>query len=328
MNKTEAFKVLGLEQSANDDDIRKKFRKLAAKKHPDVNKEENAEAEYKKLSEAYEYLKEHKDDPEFQEWGSPFGGSSPFGGGFPFPNVEFPNMQQTWQAPPASTKINISFKESVLGCDKDIILERFKNCADCKGTRSISTDKTCPNCNGQGMKRSEQNMGNRRIIMQSLCHDCNATGNIQKICNKCSGKGYKPEKTELNIHIPGGIQNSNIIRLNGAGHIHGHFQEEALVAITVDSDPDMILVGSDVISTIEISLIDALKGTSKEVRTVLGNKEIKINQSFKNGEEVILENHGVEKLGSHRFVITVEYPEDTQKLIEFLEKEEKEEKEN
>jgi len=319
MNKAEALKILGLDSSASDDDIKKQFRKLAAKTHPDVNKNENAEEEYKKLSEAFEYLKDPKDEtPMWPNVGHGFGFSGDF-----FRNFNgFGRRQVAWNPPAARASVKISFVESVLGCSKKVKIERYVPCSECSGLGMKQTSEKCPKCDGNGGTENVQRNGNQVFVMRMECGACHGLGYRMEKCNKCSS-GSNKEAVEADVQIPGGIQNGQTLRLRGAGNV-SFFQgmgtrDDAFIAIGVEQDPDMKIVGKDVISTINVSLHDALSGKAKKVRTVKGDITIKIPKKSRHSDTVKLSGYGVNSVGNHVFVLDVKYPEDVSDIVKILE---------
>lgn len=311
MNKAKALSILGLNQSADDKEIKKKFKKLAKKLHPDVNKEANAENEYKKISEAFEYLKDPP--PERQQVQNR-------GGGFWRTVSDFFNVnQQTHPPRPVSATINISFKESVLGCTKKIELTRGLKCDDCDGNGNIKTGPECEGCNGVGQVTQTQGA----FTFVSTCTDCSGAGCERESCNKCSGAGCIEGSSSLDVKIDGGILNGQRMRLGGGGHYHKNMGFDgygnAILTVIVSSESNMRISGRNVISIVDISLLEAIKGTSKLVKTVVGEISLKVNPKIKHKDQLKVKGYGVERKGDHLFEVNIKYPNDTEKLIEFLE---------
>jgi molecular chaperone DnaJ len=324
MNKQEALGILGLEQGASEDEVKKSFRKKAAKMHPDVNKSDNAEDEYKKLSEAYEYLKRGDDEFELKDF-NPFGG---FGNAYSSSGINFNFFEEMFShvapknMPQAVGRIKLSFIESILGINKEVPITRYRYCSKCGGAGHKSTKDICPSCNGKGATVHRQTRGHQTIVTQMGCQKCKTTGKVQENCNECSALGCIKEEVKLDVGFPGGLQNNSTIRLRGGGNIQGRMIGDALILVSVEEDPNMKLVDSNVKSNITISLVDALKGSKVNVNTVLGEKILTVPPKTKNKNEITLPNHGVNKTGSHIFTVDVEYPEDVSSVIELLEEKE------
>lgn len=326
MNRVEAFKILELSSDSSEEEIKKKFRKLAKEKHPDVNKEPGAEESYKKISEAFEYLKIYKDEPEvtfnnpqsginLEDWvKEAFRQQGGFGG---FDRQEFVRAPE-----PIQTSTSISFEESVLGCAKTIEIERQDQCSKCSGMGMCPSSDSCPYCQGKGVKVQNQSQGNHYFQYVMECNSCNKTGKILSGCIECNKKGYFPSKSSLDIKVPGGILNGQTIRLQGAGNktkANGvTYASDIFVTLSVKPDKDMRLIDGNVISKIEISLKEALEGTTKKVRTVLGETDLEIKPKIRHTDQLILKKYGIEKKGNHLFVVDIKYPNDVSKLIEIL----------
>jgi molecular chaperone DnaJ len=338
MNRIEALNILELDQSATEDDIKKKFRKLAARNHPDVNKSPDAEAKCKRITEAYEYLK-NNDGKENINFGQTnihfdnlndlfrnFGG---FNGGWPS-NGPFrradPSKAQQIKRPPkvGSASAVIDFAESVLGCKKNVEINRFKYCDDCLGAGSHFSGDLCSECKGAG-SISGVSGNNSNVYIRMQCRSCNGFGKKSNRCNSCGGVGHKLEKAMADINIPPGVTNGDIVRLRGGGNdvSPNMRKEDAFVSVGVKPDAEIKMCDNkkDITSTIVVSLHDALKGVNKNVRTVLGDTEIKIRAGSRNRDEIKLEKYGVGKRGDHIFVLDVQYPENVENIIKALEAE-------
>lgn len=333
MNRAEALKILNLNKSASDDEIKKKFRKLAYEKHPDRNKFENAEDEYKKISAAYEYLKNPPPEPKFthHQWGTKFNDFSEF------IHSDFMHLEEVlrrqagaqqgttlvFKPTPINISISLSFPEAVLGSKKQLAFDRTVACSKCKGVGF----KLCTCCNGVGFEESIVRNGNVTFCNRKICSVCGGAKCTQQKCSECLGKKIKSEHAEINVKIPGGVQNGQIIKLSRAGNVvagdFGVSYGDVLLKIIVPNDPDMQISGRDVISNIVISLKDALQGLKKKVRTVKGEVTIMIEEKTKHRDQVRLSEYGVDGLGNHIFTIEVEYPENIQEIIDVLNKEEK-----
>lgn len=326
MNRPEALKILGLESSATEDDIKTAFRKKAAKMHPDVNKEENAEKRYKEISEAYEYLKSGKQDIDagrsYRDMADFFRRTS----ANPFVDINFNPMRygasnarqslpRIWRANPASTQVTISFNESILGCAKKIKIDRYKDCPSCFGAGMKLIDKLCADCGGSGGKVQQNATHNGLFVMHTTCGTCMGSGKITEPCATCDKRGFEKENVELNIQIPPGVRNDSLVRLRYGGNIKGNSREDALIGIIVLPEENMQLIDQDVVSTINVSLYNALQGCEYNAKTVLGDTTIKIPERSKNKEEVTLDGYGVATKGKHRFILNVEYPDNIEQLL-------------
>lgn len=310
MNKQQALSLLELNNDASSDDINNAFRKLAKKYHPDRNKDNpEAEAKFKEINSAYQYL--NNPQPERNQSTHNVDMNDIF-------NQMFRNnrnpFQQHRQAPQSVAYTTITFAESVLGTEKDIEIDQNKICPVCLGNGFTQDSGNCGVCGGRGQKTA--NFSRDNMVFIESCGKCHGTGKNLKPCNTCNNQcGYTSTKANIHVRIPGGVQNENVLRIPGS-----------LIKINVVPDPDMNLVDYDVISDIEISLLDALKGVSKPVRTVKGEMSLKIPPNIKNGNSVQVHGYGVDDknghVGSHIFNVRVNYPENDkiEELIKVLEK--------
>lgn len=299
------------------EEAKKKFRNLSKKYHPDVSKESDAEAKFKRINEAYDYIKSGKgEEPDFGDFKSNGPGWGGFGfGGDPFAqrhHIRIEHIQKD---------ITVSFKESVWGARKTITFRRKIRCEECRGNGSIRLNNGCDKCGGFGMINSIR--GN--MMVSQTCPQC--LGSVKNdVCSSCSGKGYKEGTTSLEITIPPGIMDGNILRLQGMGNYAGKMMgmdqaSDVHVVVAVIPEPGLSIEGKDVVSRISIPLLDALKGVKKTVKTIDGMKDIKIKPKSKHKDNITIPRLGVAKVGNHRVILDVEYPTDIETIIEILEKE-------
>ena len=318
MNRQEALSLLGFKttDTPSMEELNKKFRKLSAKLHPDVNKEENAEENFKKLSAAYDYLKNPPPEPSFPSY--------PRG---PSINDVFSSFFVS-KPEPILIRLPLSFKESVLGTQKKMKYQRMEPCHSCGGSGKICLPDPCKECQGKGYKEHHMNNAGSSVSLRSPCLLCGGVGHDTTKCHDCDGKGGKLVDHQIEITIPGGLMNGSKVGLSGLGHVKLH-RGQAIVGdvqliAKVTKEVGMSLSGEDVISTIDISLSDALKGIEKRVKTVLGEKQIEIPPGSKHKDQIKLSGHGVNASArsNHIFTLNVHYPKNLEKLISLLENEE------
>jgi molecular chaperone DnaJ len=330
MDLREARTILGLTDTATKEEAKKAFRKLAAKHHPD--KEGGNEDTFKKVNEAYQVIETGKDfGPTNQSAGQPRGwGGGGFqsidiedlirqasGGGNPF------NPRRRQQSVVEDKVINssVTFKESIIGCQKDIKYRRKVKCVPCNGGGYTQINNGCKTCNGTGTITTMQ--GN--MMMRRSCHTC---GGHQKVesCKICNEYGCVDSETTMTVNIPGGVREGrDVLVLQGvgdyAGSVFGGDQYASIrLHLAIDKDPSMRVDNEDVITDCDISLLEALTGCSKTVSTIDGNRDITIPAKIKNKEEIIIPNLGVNRQGNERVIIQVQYPDSIDELIKTLEK--------
>ncbi len=308
MNSQEALDLLELQEGATKEQISSAFRKMAKKYHPDLNKDDpEAEAKFKKINEAQELLtnpkpqnnRNNQQNVNFQDIFATHFGGMPFGGR----NQELHPVQ----IPTTVISVNLTFAESVLGCTKDITTDQFIHCSDCNGSGGHKLTDDCKYCSGQGNRQASFSRGN--VVFMQPCDRCNGTGKQLKKCDACTGKGYIKKSGPVNLTIPGGLVNGCVLRTHGT-----------MLQVSVESDPDMTLREADVVSTIELSLLEALKGVKRTVRTIKGEMNLKVPAKVKNKDSIVVHGYGVPSVnGSHIFDVRINYPENVDNIIELLE---------
>lgn len=320
MNRKEAYKMLELSDGASPEDIKKAFRKLAAKNHPDVNKEPGAEDKFKKLNEAYQLLE--KPEP-------PKGPQVSWTGEASMHDI-FQQYQDTFfsqarreAVPHISVSAKLTFDESILGCAREINFDRYTKCGTCHGSGCVADPsvKSCTKCAGHG--RTTSSRGGAVFIV--TCDECKGQPTPKLKCVSCSGKGAVKGSATYKIDIPAGIMSGNKLRLTGAGNfiggdsIFGTSHTDAFVSITVAPHATFRRIDNDVISDVNISLRQALTGCSIKMPTIHGEVDVEIPRKSRHKEEILFKNYGIKpKDGAHRFIINVEYPENVDELVELL----------
>ncbi len=320
MNKDQAFKIMELSPGASEEEIRKQFKKLAAKYHPDINKSPEAEAKSKEISEAFNYLKNPPPDPIYSDFhtysSDPFNyQNDPFFSMYDFVNKTYQKEVKFHTSQPINLNIDLSFEESILGCSRQLKYKKNVQCAGCKGSGNIKENTICVNCNGRGQVTSTAGT----ITVVRTCDKCYGLGKTLVKHSDCKGQGSISKDIDITVKIPGGLQGGSQIRLNHGGHFVNGQYTDAFIKISVKSDPEMKLVGLNVMSTLSISLLESLKGCTKKVRTVKGEVDLVIPPKQLHQDNVDLSGYGANGENCHRFILNVNLPSNTDKLIEFLE---------
>lgn len=309
MNLKEAYSTLNLDSNATEEEVKKRYKELTRKYHPDVNKEPDADAKFKKINEAYARIKEG-DEPEQESLFSGFEGFNPFG----TRNRIVPQH--------ISLQTSISFQESVLGVKKNIVFDRKSKCNDCDGQGKVKLHNGCEKCKGRGQVTTSRG----QMIFVQTCDKCAGKIKVEG-CKTCSGEGSLDSHCNINVSIPGGVSDGNILRLAGMGNYIGNFMgleqsSDVHLHIEVQNNTQLFLEGADVVSTLKISLLEALQGCTKIVPTVLEDKKIEINAKSKNKDVVLIPKHGVNKKGNQKVILEVEYPDDIESIINALQQKE------
>lgn len=309
MNLQDAYRTLELDSNASPEEAKKKYRELTKIWHPDINKDPEAESKLKKINEAYQCVQNGKgnerEPPSRYPQGNPFG------------------QVRTIQHESIEVHVTVDFKESVLGCKKEIKYHRKAKCSKCNGNGEISINNGCKKCGGNG----------RTIIRQAgavyitMCPDCMGRSNTTE-CLACNSEGSVDTDVSVHVSVPAGVIDGNILRLQGMGNYAGSFMgisdqhTDVFCHIAVTPEIGLSIDGKDVVSTLNIPLLDALLGCNKTVKTIFGDKEIHINHKSRNHDEVIISHFGVGGSGNHKIILDVQYPDNIDKLIGALKGEE------
>lgn len=338
--KRDYYEVLGVSKTATPDEIKKAYRKLAMKYHPDVNKDPGAEDKFKEINEAYEVLSDEQKRQTYDQFGhagmdgafgqggfqggftdfgdlgdifgSFFGGGSGFGGfggGRRASNSPRPGNDRYMQ-------MRINFMDSIFGKTETITLEFDETCSHCHGSgaENPSDVQTCSTCHGSGYVMSQQRTPFGVIQQQAVCPECHGTGKkVTKACHACHGKGYEHKRKKIDIKIPAGIQSGQQVRIPGKGErgTNGGPNGDLYIEIKVNPHETFTRNGNDIYIKIPISSIDATIGCTIQVPTVYGDVDLKIPEGTQPNTKFRLKGKGVEARngqGDEYVEVTVEIP--------------------
>jgi len=354
MNK-DYYAILGLEKGASKDEVKKAFRKMAAKYHPD--KAGGDEEKYKEVTEAYAVLGDDKKKAEYDTYGHAFNnaGGGGFGGfnwadfagqsggfnagGFEFDlndifeNFGFGGGRRQQRGRDISIDINLTFNESIFGVTRKVLLTKNNTCTFCDGTgaKKGSEKVSCTTCGGNGKIRETRQsvMGSFSTVRE--CHDCNGTGKIPKEkCEHCRGAGVSRTQEEIVIKVPAGIQNGEVIRMTGRGEaITGGQPGDLYIKVHAEMHKTIRREGSTLYTNLAVKLTDAILGSTYRVETLDGTVDIKIPAGIAHGELIRIKEKGVpnDRSGRGDFMvkISIEIPKKlskkAQKLVEELKEE-------
>ncbi len=345
MAKRDYYEVLGVSKTATDDEIKKAYRKLAVKLHPD--KEGGDEAKFKEIGEAYEVLKDSQKRKMYDQFGHAgvgggaaghAGGANPFAGfsGFDGQNVQFDfggdlgdifgqffgggggrSNQRQQRGRDIETAISISFEESVFGTEKELSLNIEKVCPHCKGSTAEPgyNLKTCPTCHGSGQVSRAMNTMFGQIQQATVCPTCQGEGKVpEKVCTVCKGKGTVRGEEKVKVKIPAGISNGTTIRIDSRGEaIKSGQRGDLYIQVRVKAHKDFVRHGNNIHSEAKLDMVEAALGTEIKVATVDGSVTMKIPAGTQSGAEFKLSGHGVTQIGTknrgaHIVKVTVETP--------------------
>lgn len=329
MDLKQAYKLLDADENTTDEELKKSLKKKLAANHPDVNKEPDAEAKFKEVQNAYDLIQKVKNNPMGDFEGFGFGNG--FGGGFP--GFEFisdlfgrqQNHSKNIQYPTLVLQTELTFIESVIGCDRSFTFDRYEACDKCRGSGQKLNKDFCPKCKGKG--KSEQKRGS--VFFIEACSECSGTGKKLEKCPDCKGQAATLVSRTVSLTLPGGLNNGQVLQLENLGHFsnrgfYGARQDVAQLKIKIPTHPTMKIKGHNVVSTVSLTLLEALTGTSKEIDTIEGKKKITINPKTKHGDEIKLNKLGVKDgsmTGNHIIDLNITYPKNLDSLIDFLKKE-------
>lgn len=329
MTPQEAYKFLDLSAELSDDELKQKYKELAKKYHPDIYKEDPDK--FKKINEAYQLVTDYRAHPEKYEpkmaggggiWGNIVDlGDIFFGGGDFFRNANNDNEDRI--PPQTNIKINldITFHESVLGCTKEITYNRNVKCTLCQGAGSKHTGNGCDACDGFG----RSTINNKGMIFQTACSKCSGKNTKKTKCVACDGKKVLNDKRTGMVNVPAGTINAETLRLGGEGnfagrHMMGERYTDVYIHVKVEPYEGMSIKDKKhVHSILTLSLLEALEGVTREVKTVYGNKEITVKAKSRHGDQIEIPKCGVKNTsGAHIIELNVEYPADISILVGVL----------
>lgn len=344
MAKRDYYEVLGVAKNADDAELKKAFRTLARKYHPDVNKDPDAVEKFKEINEAYQILSDPQKRAAYDQYGHAgidpnafgggFGGFSGFSGGFGdifgdiFSDFFGGGGSSTRNGPKRGSDLrydlDISFEEAVFGCKKNITVDKTVSCTSCggSGAEAGSKRKTCPNCKGRGTITRQQGF----FAMQTTCPNCHGEGEIiEKPCRTCSGTGRIRQASKLEVTIPSGVETGSRLKISGEGEAgeKGGPSGNLYIFLNVGKHELFERVGDDIICTKEITFPLAALGGDVEVPTLKNTVKIRIPAGTQTGKIFRIRNMGVKSLrgnqGDQLVKIFVRTPTDlTDKQKELL----------
>lgn len=341
------YEVLGVGKDATKDEIKKAYKSLAKKYHPDLNKEDSdAEHKFKEINEAASVLGDENKRKQYDQFGTTAEGMGGFSG-FDFSDFvrggsfDFGSIFDTFfgggfggaRGPPRGSNLgfalDIELKEAAFGTTKKIIVPKLDKCDKCdgEGTQSSSGIEECSDCHGSGIQRHERRTPFGYFATTSTCRRCGGRGEIiTKPCPECHGEGRMEVRKQINIKIPAGVDDGTKIRVTGEGEAGpaGSTAGDLFVHINVEPHEIFERHGDDIHLNVPISYGQAALGTELEVPTLEGKAKLKIPAGTQTGTVFRMRNHGIKHLGgfgtgSQNVHVVVKTPESlTKKQKELL----------
>ncbi len=342
-SKRDYYEVLGVDKNADDAELKRAYRALAKKYHPDMHPgDKEAEAKFKEASEAYAVLSDPDKRRQYDQFGhAAFDGT----GGTGFDGFDFSNMDMgdifgdlfgdlfgggsgsrrrsssngPMQGANVRAGIRITFEEAISGCNKDLDINLKDECVNCHGTgaRPGTSPVTCPKCGGKGQVIYSQQSLFGMVQNVQTCPDCRGTGKIiRDKCGVCGGTGYTSSRRTIQVTIPAGIDDGQSVRIRGKGEpgVNGGPRGDLLVEVSVGRHPTFVRQDMDIFSNVEISYAQAALGCDLRVQTVDGDVIYTVRPGTQSGTRVRLKGKGVPSVrnknvrGDHYVTLVVRVP--------------------
>ncbi|MEI6100525.1 MAG: molecular chaperone DnaJ [Eubacteriales bacterium] len=323
------YEALGVDKSATPEEIKSAYRKQAKQFHPDLNEgNEQAAQKFKEINEAYQVLSDDKKRSQYDQFGSGAFDGSAGGGGFQgggfegfegfsdifesfFGGGTSSRQQRAYNGPQrgADVRVNlrIEFEEAAFGCKKEINLSRHENCDECGGSGAArgAGRKTCPQCNGAGQVRTQQQTLFGSFMNVSTCPRCGGEGSIiEDPCTKCKGAGKIPSTRKLSVSIPAGIDDGQVLTMRGegeAGRRNGGYGD-LLIYMTVKPHRLFTRHGTDLYVDMSVSMAQAAMGADVEIPTLDGKTvRYKITEGTQPGTVFRLKGKGIKQLNRDKY---------------------------
>ena len=339
MDKRDYYEVLGVSKTASDDEIKKAFRTLAKKYHPDMHPgDKECEEKFKEAQEAYAVLSDAEKRKQYDQFGhAAFDGTGGGAGGFDFSGMDMGDIfgdlfgdffgggsrrranDGPMKGSNLRTSVRITFEEAIFGCEKEIEMVLKDECHTCHGTgaKPGTTPETCPKCGGKGKVVFTQQSFFGTVQNVQTCPDCGGSGKIIKDkCPDCRGTGYIASKKKIQVSIPAGIDNGQSVRIREKGEpgINGGPRGDLLVEVVVSRHPTLQRQDMNIYSTAQISFAQAALGGEIRIHTVDGDVLYEVKPGTQTNTRIRLKGKGVPSLrnksvrGDHYVDLVVQTP--------------------
>ncbi|MCR5553480.1 MAG: molecular chaperone DnaJ [bacterium] len=320
------YETLGVNKNASDEEIKKAYRQMAKKYHPDLNPGDASAAEkLKEVNEAYEVLSDKTKRSNYDTYGSAtgpqFGGAdgfSNFGGGFggfedifnmfggAFSGFGGKTKSSAVNGQDIEVKMNLTFVEAAFGCKKTISLTRTESCDDCNGTgaKGGTEYKTCSKCSGSGRVRQVSNTMFGQMVSEGVCPVCHGTGKEIKVkCQTCQGAGVVRRSRQIEINVPAGINDNQVLTLHNQGEAgrNGGGAGDLLIMIKVSPHKVLKREGFDVFVDVPISFTESLLGTKVNIPGINETLTLTVPELTQTGTVIMLKGKGTKVLNKNAY---------------------------
>ena len=344
--KRDYYEVLGVSKGASDDEIKKAYRKLAKKYHPDMNPgDKEAEAKFKEVNEAYSILSDEQKRARYDQFGHAgvdpnYGAGGPGGpfGGFDMGDIDLGDIFGSFfggggfggfggggarrngpqKGESLRANLTITFEEAAFGCEKEINLNRTEECDECHGSgcQPGTTAETCPDCRGTGVVRVQQRTGGFAFSSTAACTRCRGTGKIiHSPCKSCGGSGSVKKSKRITVTIPAGIDDGQAVSLRGQGNAgkNGGPAGDLIVGVRVKPHPQFRRDGTTVLYEQPVTFFQAAMGAELEIPTIDGKVKYTLPAGTQTGTTFRLRGKGIPELrgrgrGDQYVTIRVQVP--------------------
>ena len=309
------YETLGVDRGANDEEIRRAFRRKAMEFHPDRNKTPGAEDRFKEINEAYQVLSDQEKRTRYDRFGHAgvngggergFDGFDPFGGFGDIFDTFFGGGGRTANQPRTgediSQRLNLTFEEAVFGCDKDIEINRVEPCHHCSGAGNEpgTAVNTCRTCSGSGQVRRAQRSVFGQFAVTTPCSSCNGNGrSIETPCSNCRARGFERRRRTRTVTIPAGVDNGMQVRITGEGDAgaNGGPPGNLYVQVRVREHPLFVRDESDLVYQTSLNMAEAALGVTKPIPTLEGDDvDLDIPPGTQAGSEFRVRARGVPRI--------------------------------